>query len=166
MGPGQRHSAADARRRFLQASLAALGLSSLAARALGEGRERPDAPRHDVVELPKPALPRFHIVDMMSGGVAALVVAGDRGSHGDYLTRGYAFGRGGRSLRLRSLDPAGGDAGDRAVLVHAAWYAGPRRLTEWDATARSKACFAVNQADLPRVLHRLAPGHLLIAAKL
>ena len=47
-----------------------------------------------------------------------------------------------------------------------AWYVGPGMLAEWGMLGRSEGCFAVNQSDLPKVLDRLGPGHLLIATKL
>ena len=147
--------------------------------------------RRDVVgvaDFAQPSrAPRFHIVDMMSGRVDTLLVAHGRGSdpehsgwlrsfsnrpgsaatsEGHYLTGGYYFGRHGRSMRLRGLDPTNSNAEDRAIVVHAAWYVGPGMLREWGMLGRSEGCFAVSQSDLPRVLDRLGPGHLLIATRL
>ena len=205
MSPGQRLSTAGTRRRFLQTSLAALGLSSVATAALAAGtnsaivgaaragleRVGARATRRDVVgvaDFSQPSrVPRFHIVDMMSGRVDTLLVAHGRGSdpghtgwlqsfsnrpgsaatsQGHYLTGGYYFGRHGRSMHLRGLDATNSNAEDRAIVVHSAWYVGPSMLAEWGMLGRSEGCFAVSHSDLPRVLDRLGPGHLLIATKL
>jgi hypothetical protein len=200
----QRKSASS-RRRFLQTSLATLGLAPIAHGALAAGtgssivgaaragleRAGGRVPCRDVVGVADFAqhsrVPRFHLVDMMSGRVNTLLVAHGRGSdpghtgwlqsfsnqpgsaatsQGHYLTGGYYFGRHGQSMHLRGLDPTNSNAEDRAIVVHSAWYVGPGMLAEWGMLGRSEGCFAVNQSDLPKVLDRLGPGHLLIATKL
>lgn len=202
---GEQKSSASTRRRFLQTTFATLGACSLAQQALaaasdpsivgaaraGLDRAGSRVARRDLVgvaDFAQPSrVPRFHIVDMMSGRVDTLLVAHGRGSdpehtgwlrsfsnrpgsaatsEGHYLTSGYYFGRHGRSMRLRGLDPTNSNAEDRAIVVHAAWYVGPGMLREWGMLGRSEGCFAVSQSDLPRVLDRLGPGHLLIATRL
>ena len=204
VSPGPR-ATADTRRRFLQTSLATLGLSSLATAALASGADSAvvgaaraglervggGMARRDVVgvaDFAQPSrVPRFHLVDMMSGRVDTLLVAHGRGSdpgrtgslqsfsnrpgsaatsQGHYLTGGYYFGRHGRSMHLRGLDPTNSNAEGRAIVVHSAWYVGPDMLAEWGMLGRSEGCFAISPSDLPRVLDRLSPGHLLIATKL
>lgn len=131
--------------------------------------------------------PRFHLVDLTNGSVETLLVAHGRGSdpdrtgwlrsfsnrpgsaatsEGRYLTSGYYAGRHGRSMRLRGLDPTNNNAEERAIVVHAAWYVGPNVVREHGVLGRSEGCFAVSDADLPRVLDRLGPGRLLVATKL
>jgi hypothetical protein len=86
------------RRRFLQASLASLGLSSLAHTALAAGSDAPvvaaaragleragGAVAHrdlvGVADFAQPSrLPRFHLVDLAGGKVETLLVAHGRGS--------------------------------------------------------------------------------------
>jgi hypothetical protein len=132
-------------------------------------------------------LPRLHLVDMASGGVTSLLVAHGRGSdpehsgwlrsfsnvatsyatsEGDYLTGAYYVGQHGRSLRLIGLDATNSNAEARAIVVHSAWYVGPEMVKAHGMLGRSEGCFAVSEADLPRVLDRLGPGRLLVSRKL
>jgi hypothetical protein len=195
---------ANSRRRFLQGSLASLALSSLAHNAHAAGADAAVAAakaglaqhggqvaHHDVVgvaDFSQPSrIPRFHLVDLVNGGVDTLLVAHGRGSdpdrtgwlrsfsnrpgsaatsQGHYLTSKYYFGEHGRSIRLRGLDATNSNAEDRGIVVHAAWYVGPGILREHAKLGCSEGCFAVSQSDLPRVLSRLGPGRLLVATKL
>ena len=130
---------------------------------------------------------RFHLVDMASGRVDSLLVAHGRGSdpahtgwlksfsnqpgsaatsQGDYVTGDYYAGHHGRSMRLQGLDPTNCNAAERAIVVHAAAYVGPDIVKAHGVLGRSEGCFAVSNADLPRVLERLGPGRLLVATRL
>ena len=131
--------------------------------------------------------PRLHLVDLAGGKVDSLLVAHGRGSdpehtgwlssfsnaprsqatsEGDYLTGEYYVGHHGRSMRLVGLDPTNCNAEAREIVVHSAWYVGPEVVRANGMLGRSEGCFAVSEADLPRVLDRLGPGRLLTAGKL
>ena len=145
---------------------------------------------HDVVgvaDFTQPSrTPRLYLVDLESGGIETLLVAHGRGSdpgrtgwlsrfsnapgsdctsEGAFVTASEYVGAHGRSLRLVGLDPSNSNAESRAIVVHAAWYVGPDVVRAQGMLGRSEGCFAVSEADLPRVLGRLAPGRLLVAAK-
>jgi hypothetical protein len=132
-------------------------------------------------------LPRLHLVDMASGRVDTRLVAHGRGSDpagtgwlrsfsnrpdseatsaGAYLTGDYYDGEHGHSMRLHGLDATNSNAEAREIVVHAAAYVGPDIIREHARLGRSEGCFAVSQSDLQTVLHRLGPGHLLIACRL
>jgi len=141
-----------------------------------------------VADFARPSgIPRFHLVDMAGGKVETLLVAHGRGSdpehsgwlrsfsnrpdslatsQGDYVTGAYYVGQHGRSIRLHGLDSTNSNAEERAIVVHAAWYVGPNMVREHGKLGCSEGCFAVSQSDMPRVLHRLGPGRLLVATKL
>lgn len=200
----RRKAPASSRRHFLQASFAALTLSSLANKALAAGldpvvtaakaglaRVGSRIAHQDVVgvaDFAQPSrVPRFHLVDLVAGKVETLLVAHGRGSdpehtgwlqrfsnrpeseatsQGHYLTGGYYVGGHGRSMRLEGLDPTNSNAAERNIVVHSAWYVGPRVVSERGVLGRSEGCFAVSQTDLSRVLERLGPGRLLLATRL
>jgi hypothetical protein len=106
---GQRKSSASTRRRFLQASIASLGLSPLAhkARAAGidpaivaaakAGLERAGgrvAHRNvvGVADFAQPSrIPRFHLVDLAGGKVDTLLVAHGRGSDPEHTGWLWSF---------------------------------------------------------------------------
>ena len=141
-----------------------------------------------VADFTKPSrIPRFHLVDMADGKVETLLVAHGRGSDpehtgwlqsfsnqpgseatsaGDYSTGDYYLGGHGPSMRLHGLDATNCNAEAREIVVHAAWYVGPDMVLQHGRLGRSEGCFAVSPADLPKVLYRLEPGRLLVAAKL
>jgi hypothetical protein len=131
--------------------------------------------------------PRLHLVDLEGGRLESLLVAHGRGSdpthtgwlktfsnapgsaatsEGCYLTGDYYQGHHGRSMRLVGLDATNSNAEPRAIVVHAAWYVGPQALREHGVLGRSEGCFAVSDADLPKVLERLGPGRLLVSTRL
>lgn len=131
--------------------------------------------------------PRLHLVDLESGRVESLLVAHGRGSdpghtgwlksfsnapgsaatsEGDYLTGDDYVGAHGRSMRLKGLDPTNSNAAARAIVVHGAWYVSREIVREHGVLGRSEGCFAVSADDLPKVLERLGPGRLIVAAKL
>ena len=132
-------------------------------------------------------MPRLHLVNIAGGRVESLLVAHGRGSdpahtgwlqnfsnqpgslatsQGAYLTGAYYSGRHGRSMRLEGLDPSNDNALERGIVIHAAPYVGLDAVREQGMVGRSEGCFAVSQTDIDSVLDRLAPGRLLIAAKL
>lgn len=204
MSSSRSGSFANTRRRFLQVSVASLGLSALAHKALAAGvdpiiaaakagleRVGSRVAHRDLVgvaDFAQPSrVPRFHLVDVAGGKVESLLVAHGRGSdpehtgwlhsfsnqpgsaatsQGHYLTGGYYAGHHGRSMRLEGLDPTNNNAEERAIVVHSAWYVGPDVVREHGVLGRSEGCFAVSQSDLPKVLDRLGPGRLLVAARL
>ena len=131
--------------------------------------------------------PRLHLVDVANGRIDSLLVAHGRGSdpahtgfvktfsnapssnatsEGCYLTGDYYVGHHGRSMRLKGLDPTNSNAESRGIVVHAAWYVSPQMARQHGMLGRSEGCLAVSDADLPRVLERLGPGHLIVARKL
>ena len=54
---------------------------------------------------------------------------------------------------------------DRAIVVHAAWYANPDMISRRGMLGRSQGCFAVGEKDLAEVFERLGPGRMIYAAK-
>lgn len=132
-------------------------------------------------------LPRFHILDLASGRARALLVAHGRGSdpahsgwverfsnepgsaassRGAYLTQDIYQGKHGRSRRLLGLDPQNSNAEPRAIVIHAAWYVGPKMVRDHGKLGRSEGCFAFSDDDLSMVLDRLGRGRLIYADKL
>ena len=204
MNSGQGQASANTRRRFLQASLASLGLAPLASNAFAAGtdpvvaaakaglaRAGGKVAHRDVVgvaDFARPSrIPRFHLVDIAGGKVETLLVAHGRGSdpehtgwlrrfsnrpdslatsQGHYVTGAYYVGEHGRSIHLHGLDSTNSNAEERAIVVHAAWYVGPNMVREHGKLGCSEGCFAVSPSDIPRVLHRLGPGRLLVATRL
>jgi hypothetical protein len=130
--------------------------------------------------------PRFHLIDLASGRVTEFLVAHGKGSdpghtgwltafsntpgsdatsRGAFLTGEYYEGEHGRSMRLDGLDPTNSNARERGIVVHSAWYVGPRVVQSHGMVGRSEGCFAVSTTDLSEVLTRLGPGRLLVATK-
>jgi hypothetical protein len=146
---------------------------------------------HDVVavaDFAQPSwVPRFHLVDLAGGKVETLLVAHGRGSdpehtgwlrsfsnrpgsdatsQGHYVTGPYYVGQHGRAMRLQGLDATNSNAEERAIVVHAAWYASPNIVRDHGKLGCSEGCFALSPSAAPRVLDRLGPGRLLVAAQL
>jgi L,D-transpeptidase catalytic domain len=132
-------------------------------------------------------VPRFHIVDMISGETQALLVAHGKGSdldHSGYVrqfsnvpgseaTSSGAFllsdryhGQHGESRRLIGLDPQNDQAEPRAIVIHSAWYVSDAIAAEQGKIGRSQGCFAFSDNDIGQVLERLGPGSMLYADKL
>lgn len=132
-------------------------------------------------------VPRFHLLDIVSGNSRSLLVAHGRGSdpdhsgwverfsnlpgsaassQGAYLTGDIYQGKHGRSRRLVGLDPDNNNAEARAIVIHAAWYVSPGMVREHGKLGRSEGCFAFAENDLVAVLERLGPGRLLYADKI
>ncbi|SEM46971.1 L,D-transpeptidase catalytic domain [Sphingomonas gellani] len=129
---------------------------------------------------------RFHLVDLVDGSTTSFLVAHGSGSdpshsgwlsrfsnqpgsnascEGAFVTDDYYVGKHGRSQRLVGLDPTNNNALSRAIVVHAAWYSNPDMLKTHGMLGRSQGCFAVGDADLPRVFDRLGPGRMIFATK-
>ena len=64
------------------------------------------------------------------------------------------------------LDPTNDKAFERAIVIHAAWYANPAMLRTHGQLGRSQGCFAVADSDLDQVFGRLGPGRMLYSAKI
>lgn len=130
---------------------------------------------------------RFFLVDLGNGFTTSYQVCHGRGSDpqhtgwldhfsnafgseasssGAYVTGDVYYGKYGRSLRLRGLDPSNSNAEGRAIVVHSAAYAEPRMISAFGKLGRSEGCFALSQTSLQYVLSKLGPGRLLYADKL
>ena len=132
------------------------------------------------------SVPRFHLVDLISGQTATLLVAHGSGSdpaHSGYLQRfsnlngsnascegaflasDYYVGKHGKSQRLIGLDPTNNNALDRAIVIHGAWYSNASMLRTHGKLGRSQGCFAVGESELAQVFGHLGNGRMLYAAK-
>jgi len=129
---------------------------------------------------------RFYLVDVPSGVATAYQVSHGRGSDPDhcgwleqfsntpgseassagaYQTSDVYYGKYGRSLRLRGLDPSNSNALERAIVVHSARYAEPEVAATQGKLGRSAGCFALSALSLQYVLFRLGPGRMIYADK-
>lgn len=129
---------------------------------------------------------RFHLVDLRSGKSRSFLVAHGSGSdpahtgwlkrfsnepnsnassEGAFVAEDYYVGKHGRSQRLVGLDQTNCNALSRAIVVHAAWYAGKDVLKTRGVLGRSQGCFAVGEDDLAEVFARLGQGRMIYAAK-
>jgi hypothetical protein len=132
------------------------------------------------------AMPRLHLVDILTGTTTSLRVAHGRGSdpdhtgmlqsfsdvvgsaatsEGAYLTGPTYTGVHGLSRRLTGLDPTDAHAEERAIVIHSAWYADASILPRQGKLGRSDGCFAVSPADIATVLAMLGEGRLLYAGR-
>jgi hypothetical protein len=132
-------------------------------------------------------VPRFHIVDMISGESKALLVAHGKGSDPDhsgyvrqfsnipgseatssgaFLLSDRYYGQHGESRRLVGLDAQNDQAEPRAIVIHSAWYVSDSIAAEQGKIGRSQGCFAFSDNDIVQVLERLGPGSMLYADKL
>lgn len=158
---------------------------ALAALDAQGGRVRRD--RIAIADFAAPsAQPRFHLLDLATGTSTSLLVAHGSGSdpahtgwlqrfsnepgsnascEGAFVTGDYYVGKHGRSQRLIGLQPTNDQALERAIVVHAAWYANPDMLRTHGMLGRSQGCFAVGEGDLDRVFARLGEGRMIYAAK-
>ncbi|MEH3047374.1 murein L,D-transpeptidase catalytic domain family protein [Sphingomonas adhaesiva] len=130
--------------------------------------------------------PRFHLINLEDGRVTSKLVAHGSGSdpahtgyvqrfsngngsnascEGAFLTDNYYVGKHGKSQRLIGLDPTNDNALERAIVVHAAWYANPDMIARRGMLGRSQGCFAVGEHELAEVFERLGPGRMIYAAK-
>jgi hypothetical protein len=131
--------------------------------------------------------PRFHLVNVEDGRVTSKLVAHGSGSDpahtgwlkrfsnengsnascdGTFVTADYYVGKHGKSQRLIGLDQSNSNALDRAIVVHAAWYANPEMVAQRGMLGRSQGCFAVGERELAEVFERLGPGRMIYAAKI
>lgn len=132
------------------------------------------------------AQPRFHLVDREAGSVRVLRVAHGSGSDpahsgflhrfsnqpgsnatsaGAFATSETYYGQHGLSRRLQGLDPTNDQALDRAIVLHAAWYAEADVLARTGKLGRSQGCFAFSQADLAQVMDFLGEGRLIYSGR-
>lgn len=132
------------------------------------------------------ARPRFFLVNLEDGNATSKLVAHGSGSdpshtgylqrfsnqngsnascEGTFLAADYYYGKHGKSQRLLGLDGTNDNALDRAIVVHAAWYANPEMIAQRGMLGRSQGCFAVGERELAEVFERLGPGRMLYAAK-
>jgi hypothetical protein len=132
------------------------------------------------------ALARFHLIDLDKTQATTLLVAhgigSDRGHtgyvqrfsnengseascDGAFIAADYYYGQHGQSQRLVGLDPTNNRAYERAIVIHAAWYANQSMLATHGRLGRSQGCFAVGEGDLQTVFARLGEGRMLYAAK-
>lgn len=133
------------------------------------------------------AHPRFHLVDVAGGRLAATyLVSHGRGSdpgnsgwverfsnqpgsnassRGSFVTGDTYVGQHGRSRRLRGLDPENSMALARSIVIHAAPYVSPGAAVSHGRIGRSQGCFAVSRGAIGEVLAHLGPGRLLFAWK-
>ncbi len=130
--------------------------------------------------------PRFHLINLGDGRVTSKLVAHGSGSdpahtgfvqrfsntpdsnascEGAFATADYYYGKHGRSQRLMGLDRTNDNALDRAIVVHAAWYANPDMIARRGMLGRSQGCFAVGEDELSEVFEKLGPGRMIYAAK-
>lgn len=158
---------------------------ALAALDAQGGRVRRD--RIAIADFAAPsAQPRFHLLDLANGASTSLLVAHGSGSdpshtgwlqrfsnepgsnassEGAFVTADYYVGKHGRSQRLIGLQPTNDQALERAIVVHAAWYANPDMLRTHGMLGRSQGCFAVGEGDLDQVFAQLGVGRMIYAAK-
>ena len=141
-----------------------------------------------IADFSKPSsLPRFHLLDTVTGRVTSHLVSHGRGSdpehsgwlrhfsnavgsnassNGAYVTGDFYYGRYGRSMRVSGLDPSNSNAHARAIVVHSAWYAEPHQVAQHGRLGRSEGCFAMSYNSLQETLARLGPGRFLYADKI
>jgi L,D-transpeptidase-like protein len=131
--------------------------------------------------------PRFYLVNMNQGWVTEHHVAHGRGSdpdhsgwlerfsnevgseassNGAFVTGDLYYGKHGLSMRLDGLDPTNNNAFDRAIVVHAAWYAEPKLIDTYGKLGRSEGCFAFSDANMQYILAQLGPGRMIYADKI
>ena len=132
-------------------------------------------------------LPRFHVVDLLSGSVESHAVAHGKGSdpdhsgfvemfsnqfgseassNGTYITDGTYNGKYGLSMKVKGLDWSNNNAESRAIVIHNAWYAEPEMLAIHGKLGRSQGCFAFSRKDQWHAMQRLGEGRLIYADKL
>lgn len=130
--------------------------------------------------------PRFHLVNLEDARTTSKLVSHGSGSdpahtgylkrfsnqngsnascEGAFVTDNYYVGKHGKSQRLIGLDATNNNALDRAIVVHAAWYANPEMIAQRGMLGRSQGCFAVGEHELAEVFERLGPGRMIYAAK-
>ncbi len=130
--------------------------------------------------------PRFHLIDMVAGGVRSFLTAHGRGSdpahsgwlktfsntpgskatsQGAYRTGALYDGKYGRAMRLTGLDPENSNAEARAIVIHSAWYVSEAMVDAHGKLGRSEGCFALDANVLTEVLNSLGPDRLIYASR-
>lgn len=145
---------------------------------------------HDRIALadftPFSAKPRFQLIDLHAGTVRNMLVTHGIGSdrehsgflksfsnvpnseatsEGAYATANYYYGQHDHSQRLLGLDHTNNNALDRAIVIHAAWYANADMIAKHGMIGRSQGCFAVGQSELAGLFAWLGEGRLLYAGR-
>jgi L,D-transpeptidase catalytic domain len=131
--------------------------------------------------------PRLHLVDLLQGSSATLLVAHGRGSdpgntgwlerfsnrpgsnassNGSFVTGQTYSGKHGLSRKLIGLDPGNNEAEQRAIVIHSAKYVSRAMVAEQGRIGRSQGCFAVSEVDLAQIMAQLGAGRLLFADRL
>ncbi len=132
------------------------------------------------------AEPRFYVVDLKNGAVAAYRTAhgqgsdkghdglaeyfsNDDGSHasslGAYRTAKRYFGQHGLSLALDGLDKTNSNARARAIVLHSAPYMEASFVKQHSRPGRSWGCFVLEPEVVESVVMRLEDGALLYAGR-
>ena len=133
------------------------------------------------------SLPRLHFANLEAGQVRSFLVAHGRGSdpehdgflkwfsnvpgsfatsRGAYISYEWYVGKYGVSIRLGGLDADNSNALNRAIVMHAAWYAAPEMLAKWGKLGRSDGCLAMAPDDFNWALTQLSGGRCIFADKL
>lgn len=135
---------------------------------------------------PGSARPRLQLINLEDGQVRELLVSHGSGSDpghtgflqrfsnvpdsectssGTYVTRDYYVGQHGHSQRLMGLDPTNNLAWERAIVIHAAWYANADMIQKHGKLGRSQGCFAVGETELANLFGALGEGRMIYAGK-
>jgi hypothetical protein len=125
---------------------------------------------------------RLFVIDLETGAVTAFRTAHGLGSDPDHdgyldtfsgksgsqaspegafrLAEEYT-GKHGESYRLDGLDTTNKTSRDRAIVIHAAWYAEPAFLRQHGKLGRSNGCIVFSKADLARFVEAVPEGTLI-----
>jgi hypothetical protein len=130
--------------------------------------------------------PRFHLLNLASGGISSHLVAHGRGSDpahtgwlerfsnaphsfatssGAFRTERTYVGEHGPSIRLEGLDATNDNASARGIVVHGAWYVSESIARGRGVLGRSEGCFALAESSVGQVLAALGAGRLLYAGR-
>lgn len=130
---------------------------------------------------------RMWIVDLVDGWRRSYRVAHGRGSDpehsgflqrfsndvgslatsaGTYVTGDIYEGTHGQAMRLLGIDPANGNAEDRAIVVHSAPYVSAEHLATWGKLGRSDGCFVVDPLVRSEVLALIGPRRMIYADRI
>ncbi len=74
-------------------------------------------------------------------------------------------GKHGQSFRLDGLDEGNRNSRDRAIVIHAAWYAEPDFLKQHGKLGRSNGCIVFSKTDLTRFTAEVPEGTLIFVGK-
>lgn len=87
-------------------------------------------------------------------------------SAGTYVTGDIYEGTHGQSMRLLGIDPANGNAEDRAIVLHSAPYVSAEHLATWGKLGRSDGCLVVDPLVRSEVLALIGPRHMIYADRI